>query len=244
MNRRISFIAAIAALLFLCATTIFPFPALRKDDLKEARDQARKASDVFTEVMNAPDKGIPRDLLDGADCVAVFPSVIKAAFIVGGSGGKGVVSCRDERTGAWSSPIFLKIGTGSVGFQIGGQATDLVLLGMNRDSAKVFTKDRFELGADASVAAGPVGRTASASTDLPTIESQFLSYSRSRGAFAGIALKGSVIKRDNDLNTAAYGPQVSASDVIGGGMKAPAEVAIFQDTLSKFSPNYSRKRGN
>jgi lipid-binding SYLF domain-containing protein len=221
---------------------VLPSAALGKDDLSEAQKQATKASNVFQEIMNTPDKGIPQDLLDSADCVAVFPSVVKAAFIFGGEGGRGVVSCRDQDTGAWGSPIFLKIGAGSVGFQIGGEATDIVLLGMNPDSSRVFTRDRFELGGDASVAAGPVGRTASASTDLPTISSEFLSYSRSRGAFAGIALKGSVIKREHGLDSAVYGPQVSAEEIMTTSHRAPAGVAIFQDTLSRYSSRYSRRR--
>ncbi|HZS48172.1 MAG TPA: lipid-binding SYLF domain-containing protein [Blastocatellia bacterium] len=238
MNRRVSIFAGAVILALIAVTVVLPSPAVRKDELKDAEERADHASRVFQDVMNTPDKGIPQDLLDSANCIAVFPSVIKAAFIFGGEGGKGIVSCRDTATGAWGQPIFLKIGAGSVGFQIGGEATDLVLVGMNRDSEKVFTKDRFELGGDASVAAGPVGRNASARTDLPTISSEFLSYSRSRGAFAGISLQGSVIKRDHKLDEAVYGPQVSASEVMNAGRKAPASVAVFQDTLAKYSPRY------
>src|SRR5438034_200841 len=150
MNQKLSIPAVIFALILFSAMTVLPLSA-RKDDMKEAQSQAMKASHVFQEIMDTPDKGIPNDLLNGANCVAVFPSVVKAAFIIGGAGGKGMVSCREEETGTWGPPVFLRIGSGSVGFQIGGQATDVVLVGMNRDSAKVFTRDRFELGGDISV---------------------------------------------------------------------------------------------
>ncbi len=241
MSRRVSLFLAAAVSTLFCAASVMSVPMMKSDDVKEARDQASKGAKVLEEIMRAPDKGIPQDLLDASECVAVFPSVIKAAFIFGGKGGKGLVSCRDTSTGAWGPPVFLKIGGGSFGLQIGAQATDLVLVGMNRRSAEMFKKDRFELGAEAEAAAGPVGRSTSASTDLPTIRSEFLSYSRSRGAFAGIALKGSVITRDKDLNTAAYGSGVSAEQILVGYSKPPSDITVFQQTLSRYSPTHQRK---
>src|SRR5581483_3716587 len=227
-----------------CCVLINPSIASPKprDDMREAVDQSNKAAKVFQEIMEAPDRGISQDLLDKVECVAVFPSVIKAAFIVGGKGGKGLVSCRDHETRAWGAPVFLKIGGGSFGFQIGVDATDLILLGMNSSTIDTFKKNRFELGGEATAAAGPVGRSASASTDLPTVRSEFLSYSRSRGAFAGIALKGSIISRDNDLLTAAYGPKTSAQDVLDGKVNVTSELMDFQNTLSHYAAGRGRSR--
>src|SRR5262249_55145356 len=154
--------------------------------------------------MKTPDKAIPENLLESASCIAVFPSVVKGGFIVGARYGRGVASCRSSH-GNWSAPLFITVGGGSVGLQIGAQATDLVLLGMNPSTIDMFTKNRFELGGAASVAAGPVGRSTTASTDLPTIKTEFLSYSRSRGLFAGLSLEGAVIHEDSDTNKTAYG---------------------------------------
>jgi len=230
---KLSFILSLV-LLFGPLTLAIPAAPL-EDDMKEAQEQASKAAKVFDEIMAIPEGGIPQSLLDHAECIAVFPSVIKAGFIIGGRGGKGLVSCRNANTGAWGPPEFLKIGGGSFGLQIGAQATDLVLVVMNRHAADLFTKDRFEVGGEASASAGPVGRTAAASTDLPTFRSEILSYSRSRGAFAGLEIKGSVITRDKDLNRAVYGRKGNSTEILTDGVSVPAGVGVFQQTLAKYS---------
>src|SRR6185295_2808810 len=162
-------------------------PLPRGSDMKEGTSQTEKAAKVFGEIMGVPDKGIPTDLLNKAECVAVFPGVVKAGFIVGGKAGRGVASCRTPS--GWSAPAFLEIKGGSVGLQVGGSSTELVLLFMNTNGLKKLVSSKVELGADASVAAGPVGREAAASTDA-SMSAEILSYSRSKGLFAGISLKG------------------------------------------------------
>src|SRR5262249_39247039 len=169
------------------ASAAAPLP--RGKNLKEGTEQAEKAARVFGEIMGTPDKGIPTDLLNKAECIAVFPGVVKAGFIVGGKAGRGVASCRTPS--GWSAPAFLEIKGGSVGLQVGGSSTELVLLFMNTDGLKKLVSNKVELGADASIAAGPVGREAAASTDA-SMSAEILSYSRSKGLFAGISLKGSV----------------------------------------------------
>jgi lipid-binding SYLF domain-containing protein len=203
--------------------------------INEATERSRKAARVFTEIMAAPDKAIPRDLLDKAEAVAVFPHVIKAGFIVGGRGGSGVISRRVK--GGWSAPAFFKLGGASVGLQIGASSTDFVLLFMNEDALKGLLEDKLELGGEGSVAAGPVGRAAAASTNL-TLDAGIISYSRSKGLFAGLELKGVVINPDNDDNKAVYG--MTAHDILTGNnklsvAKMPAEVRIFPRTLSRYS---------
>jgi lipid-binding SYLF domain-containing protein len=181
-------------------------PQARSDDeqaakRKEAAAQSVKAARVLDEIMQTPDKAIPRDLLARAKAIAVFPQVIKAAFLIGGEGGRGVVS---RRTSAgWSDPVFFRAGGGSVGPQIGASATDFVLLFMNDDAVAGLMKDKFALGAEAGVAGGPVGREAGAGTDA-LMHAEILSYSRSRGLFAGVNLKGVVIRPEDDLNEAVY----------------------------------------
>jgi lipid-binding SYLF domain-containing protein len=203
--------------------------------VNEATERSRKAAKIFTEIMAAPDKAIPRDLLDKAEAVAVFPNVIKAGFIVGGRGGSGVISRRVK--GGWSAPAFFKLGGASIGLQIGASSTDFVLLFMNQDALKGLLEDKLEIGGEGSVAAGPVGRAASASTNL-TLDAQILSYSRSKGLFAGLELKGVVINPDNDDNQAVYG--MTAKDILTGSNKIslnrmPAGVRIFPRTLSRYS---------
>jgi SH3 domain-containing YSC84-like protein 1 len=203
--------------------------------INEATERSRKAARVFTEIMAAPDKAIPRDLLDKAEAVAVFPHVIKAGFIVGGRGGSGVISRRVK--GGWSAPAFFKLGGASIGLQIGASSTDFVLLFMNEDALKGLLEDKLELGGEGSVAAGPVGRAAAASTNL-TLDAGIISYSRSKGLFAGLELKGVVINPDNDDNKAVYG--MTARDILTGSNKLsvammPAGVRIFTRTLSRYS---------
>lgn len=204
---------------------------------KRVSDAARHASAaarVFNEIMTVRDKGIPRDLLDRAEAIAVFPGVVKAAFIIGGHGGQGVISRRVS--GGWSTPAFFNLGGGSFGAQIGAQKTDYVLLIMNKEGLKGLLEDKFEIGGEVSVAAGPVGRTASATTNA-TLDAGILSYSRSKGAFVGAALKGGSITPDNDLNEDLYGGR-KATEVLNGDSdlkKMPTAVTIFPMTLSRYS---------
>ena len=206
----------------------------QKDRTKDAARHARDAAKSFTEIMNIRDHAIPKELLDKAEAVAVFPNVVKAAFIVGGHGGQGVISRRVR--GGWSAPAFINLGGGSFGAQIGAQQTDYVLLIMNEDGVKGLLKDKFELGGEASIAAGPVGREVSASTN-PRLDAGILSYSRSKGVFIGAALKGAVISHDNDLNEAVY--KKKASELLTGPPlavgKMPPTVRIFPRTLSRYS---------
>jgi len=192
-----------------------------------------KAAKVFGEIMGTPDKGIPTDLLNKAECVAVFPSVIKAGFIVGGKAGRGVASCRTKA--GWSAPAFLEIKGGSVGLQVGGQSTDIVLLFMNTTGLKKLVESKVGLGADASVAAGPVGREAAASTDA-SMSAEILSYSRSKGLFAGISLKGSVVSAEKSDMEDTYGESVNALQVLeASNLRAPVEVQVFPNTLGQYS---------
>src|SRR6201988_4952235 len=177
-------------------------PAQNKSRTQDAARHSSDAAKTFTEIMNVKDKAIPQELLDTAEAIAVFPGVIKAAFVFGGRGGQGVISRRVK--GGWSAPAFFNLGGGSFGPQIGAQKTDYVLLIMNESGLNGLLKDKFELGGEASLAAGPVGREAAASTNL-RLDAGILSYSRSKGAFIGAALKGAVISPDNNLNEAVYG---------------------------------------
>lgn len=225
-----------------CATVIITIlalstvltPAQNKNRTKDAARHAGEAAETFTEIMNVKDKAIPRELLDTAEAIAVFPGVIKAAFLVGGRGGQGVISRRVK--GGWSAPAFFNLGGGSFGPQIGAQRTDYVLLIMNPSGLDGLLKDKFELGGEASIAAGPVGREAAASTN-PRLDAGILSYSRSKGAFIGAALKGAVITPDNDLNVAIYGKK--ADEVLQGApmtfAQMPPSVRIFPRTLVRYS---------
>ncbi len=205
---------------------------------REAADQSAKAARVFDQIMATRERSIPRDLLDRAEAVAVFPSVLKAGFILGGRGGSGVISRRVA--GGWSAPAFFDLGGGSIGLQIGASSTDYILLFMNENAVGSLLGDKFEIGGEGSAAAGPVGRSASASTDVK-LNAQILSYSRSRGAFAGLELKGVVIKPDNEDNLQVYG--MTARDILTGSNKIsmtamPEGVRVFPQTLGR----YSRRR--
>ena len=190
------------------------------DDKEKDEDRLKNASTVLTEILNLPDN-IPQDLLDKADCVVVFPSVLKAAFVVGGSYGRGAMTCRkgENFNGPWGAPSMMALEGGSVGFQIGGQATDFVLLVMNPRGARAILNNKVKLGADASAAAGPKGRNAEASTDV-TLRAEVLTYSRARGLFAGISLAGSTVRPDNGANEKVYGKKVEATDIIFKGKVA------------------------
>jgi SH3 domain-containing YSC84-like protein 1 len=187
----------------------------RDDDV--ARTQ--KAAQVFTEIMNTPDQGIPHDLLDRAKCIAIIPGDKKFAFIFGGNYGRGVATCRTEH--GWSAPMFIALEGGSVGYQIGGSSTDIVMLFMNAHALHSLLSDKFKLGADASVAAGPVGRNASAATDLK-LNAEILSYSRSKGVFAGVSLNGAVVRADKSGDESMYGQAVNRHQIMDGAIKPPS----------------------
>lgn len=203
--------------------------------IDDAASQSRKAANVFVEIMNVPEKAIPQSLLDKAEAIAVFPGVIKGGFIVGARGGRGVISRRVK--GGWGAPAFFNIGGGSFGLQIGASSTDFILLFMNSGALDGLLQDKFEIGGESSAAAGPVGRSASATTDAQ-LKAQILSYSRSKGAFAGLELKGTVISADNDDNLAVYNQK--ARDVLDASAqwpenKIPVNVRIFPQTLRRYS---------
>jgi SH3 domain-containing YSC84-like protein 1 len=211
-------------------------PLLAADNEKET-DRVENAGKVMSEILNVPDD-IPQSLLNKAECVIVLPSVLKAAFIVGGSYGRGVMTCRGgvDFTEAWGAPTMMALEGGSFGLQIGGQATDFVLLLMNDRAAKGVLTSKVKLGGDASVAAGPVGRTASAATDA-TMRAEILSYSRARGVFAGLSLEGSTLRPDNDANKKLYGKDLKAEDIVlKHAIKAPPSARQLLATLNKKSP--------
>ena len=195
-------------------------------------DRLKDCGTVLKEILDIPDN-IPQDLLDKADCVVVYPSVLKAAFVVGGSYGRGAMTCRkgENFVGAWSAPTMMALEGGSFGFQIGGQATDFVLLVMNESGARGILAGKVKLGGDASVAAGPVGRDASAETDV-TLRSEILSYSRSRGVFSGISLEGSTIRPDNKANEQIYGKKLEAKQIVlSDQVRTPAAAEQLVSTL-------------
>lgn len=215
----------------------FALPVLAAD-----KEQQRLASsyDVMKAILDAPDKGIPHDLLNKAECVVVFPSVKKAAFGVGASYGRGVMTCRtgENFRGPWSAPAFFALEGGSIGFQIGGEATDFVLLVMNEQGAKSVMTSKVKLGGDASVAAGPVGRATSAETDV-VMKAEILSWSRNRGVFAGVSLEGSTLRSDNDANKNLYRKELSAKQIIlQHEVKTPPSGRALISLLDRVSPKH------
>jgi lipid-binding SYLF domain-containing protein len=197
----------------------------------------RTAAETFTEIMSTPDKGIPQDLLGKAECVVIIPGMKKGAFVVGGQYGKGFAECRHG--GSWTGPAALKLTGGSFGFQIGGSSTDLVMLVMNERGMQKLMSNKFTLGADASVAAGPVGRTAAAETDA-SMHAEILAWSRSRGAFAGIALNGAVLQPDDSENQKVYGHEISVHDVLSGAARSPS----VENPLTAALNSYPASAGN
>src|SRR5271168_2033758 len=220
----------------MLAISMIALPLSAEGDKKEA-DRLDNCGTVIKEIMDIPDD-IPEDLIDKAECVIIYPSVLKAAFVVGGSYGRGAMTCRtgEHYTGPWSAPSMMALEGGSIGFQIGGQATDFVLLVMNPRGAHSILKNKVKLGADASAAAGPKGRTANASTDV-SLRAEVLSYSRNRGLFAGVSLEGSTVRPDGDANERVYGKKLEAEDIIFRGAVAvppPAQKLIAY--LNRKSP--------
>jgi lipid-binding SYLF domain-containing protein len=198
----------------------------------KATDRVKAAADVLNEIQSAPDQGIPQEVLGSAECVAIVPSMLKGGFIVGARYGRGVATCRTPK--GWSAPAFFSIEGGSFGLQIGGQAVDLVMLIMNNDGMKNLLNSKFKLGADASVAAGPVGRHAAADTDWK-LKAQVLSYSRARGAFAGLELNGAAIAQDKDSTREFYGRMVPFKTSLTGNIEAPNTAYPLLSSLAKWA---------
>jgi lipid-binding SYLF domain-containing protein len=206
-------------------------------DKEKVEDRVENCGTVLKEIMDIPED-IPPDLVDKAECVIVYPSVLKAAFVIGGSYGRGAMTCRtgEHFTGPWGAPTMMALEGGSVGFQIGGQATDFVLLVMNPRGARSILNSKVKLGADASAAAGPKGRDASASTDA-TLRAEILSYSRARGLFAGVSLEGSTVRPDNDANEKLYGKKVTATEIVfKGAVAVPPSAQKMVAYLNQKSP--------
>jgi len=201
---------------------------------KATDERLANAAKAFNEIMSVPDKGIPGSVLNKAECVVVVPGMKKGGFIVGGSFGRGTVTCRTKDKSGWGAPAMVELGGGSVGLQIGAEATDVVMLIMNREGIDSLLKDKFTLGGDASVAAGPVGREASAETDV-ALKAKILSYSRSKGIFGGVSLQGSTLQQDEGAIKAVYGKQLNASDILGGGVATPPAAMPLNQVLTKYS---------
>ncbi len=213
----------------LCSLTLF---AGAQESQSKATDRVQAAGDVLNEIQSAPDSGIPQEILGSAECVAVVPSMLKGGFIVGAKYGRGLASCRTAK--GWSAPAFFLVTGGSFGFQIGGQAVDLVMLIMNKDGMQHLLSSKFALGADASVAAGPVGRHAEGNTDWK-MRAQVLTYSRARGVFAGVSLNGAVMKQDKDTTRDFYGHMVTSKAALTGEVDPPAGANPFLSTLAKWA---------
>jgi len=216
---------------------LITFPAMTNAAEEKAADRLQNCGAVLTDIMNVPED-IPENLVDKAECVIVIPSVVKGAFIVGGSYGRGAMSCRsgENFNGPWSSPTMMSLEGGSIGFQLGAQATDFVILVMNARGATSILKSKVKLGADASAAAGPKGRDAGAATDA-TLRAEMLTYSRSRGLFAGMSLEGSTLRPDDTLNEDLYGKRITAEDIVrNGAVPAPASANLMLSTLQQHSP--------
>lgn len=215
----------------LCALAIsaVTLSAHAAEDAAKLNERLADASAVLHEIMATPDKGIPTQILAGASCVVVVPSFKKAAFVVGAEYGQGAATCRTSK--GWSAPVFLKLTGGSFGFQIGGQATDLILVAMNQNGLQKLLSDNFKLGGDAAASAGPVGRNAQAGTDWK-LNAEFLTYSRSKGLFAGLDLTGTVVKQNKDDMRVEYGSDVPFKSVLAGGVPTPANARPFVHTVA------------
>jgi lipid-binding SYLF domain-containing protein len=199
-----------------------------------AAERLGESATVFSEIMSAPDKGIPQDLLGKAQCVVIVPGLKKGAFVVGGEFGRGFAECRRENGMGWGAPGAVRVEGGSFGFQIGGSSTDVVLLVMNRSGMNKLLGDKFTLGADASVAAGPVGRTANADTDVK-MTAEILAWSRAKGLFAGISLNGATLRNDADVNAELYGRKIDNKEVLSGSVAPPPASQALRTALDKYS---------
>lgn len=217
----------------ILAATLVVAPLLAKD--AEPAKRLNEAAAVFSEIMSAPDKGIPEEMLAGANCIVIVPGLKTAAFIVGGKFGKGYVSCRNRSGQGWSAPGTVRVEGGSVGLQIGGSETDLIMLVMNARGVDHLLSSKFTLGAEGSVAAGPVGRTATAQTDAQ-MHAEILSWSRSQGLFAGLALEGATLRQDLDDNSTLYGKKLENRQIVTTAVRAPKEAAKLIALLNQHSP--------
>ena len=227
----------LAMILFL---TVLGTAALAAEESKET-ERLRNAANVITEIMGTPENAIPTDLLNKAVCLGIIPSQKKAAFGIGGSYGRGCLICRRGGDGAWGAPSMFTVGGVNIGFQLGGQATDSVLVVMNAKGARKLLQSKSKLGADASVAGGPVGRTASGATDLQ-LQAEILTYSRSRGAFAGVSLEGAVLKQDGGSNAKLYGKEIPPKEILFTNKVAvPAAAQPLVQALAKYSPRGGQK---
>jgi SH3 domain-containing YSC84-like protein 1 len=215
----------------LTAALLLPLAAFAADTAKE---RLANAATAFNEIMMTPDKGIPQDLLAKSQCVIIVPGLKKAAFVVGGQFGRGFAECRNASGTGWGAPGSVRIEGGSFGLQIGGSSTDVVMLVMNRNGMDKLLGDKFTLGADASVAAGPVGRTAKADTDVK-MTAEILAWSRAKGVFAGISLNGATLRNDADANNELYGRKIDNKDVLNGGIAPPAGAESLTAALDKYS---------
>src|ERR1700704_1059078 len=236
MNKLLTYLSSI----LLAAVPLFAGVASASAQTK-VEERLKDSGRVLKEILDVPDS-IPQELLDKADCVVVFPSVLKAAFIVGGSYGRGAMTCRQGENfqGPWGAPTMMALEGGSFGFQIGGQATDFVLLVMNESGARGILASKVKLGGDASVAAGPVGRDASADTDA-SLRSEILSYSRARGLFAGVSLEGSTIRPDNGDNQRVYGKKIPAREIVlSGTIAVPPAAEQFISILDAKTPKHGK----
>ena len=200
----------------------------------DSTKRLNEAAAVFSEVMATPDKGIPQEMLENAHCIVIVPGLKTAAFVIGGKYGKGYLSCRNKGRAGWSAPATVRIEGGSVGFQIGGSETDLIMLVMNARGAEKLLSSKFTLGAEGSVAAGPVGRTATAQTDAQ-MHAEILSWSRSQGLFAGLALTGATLRQDQDDNAKLYGRKLDNRAIVTSGMRAPRAAAKLLSLLNRYS---------
>lgn len=236
MNNRI-------LLVVLMLACVLPVIAEDKEEkIEKINDRINDSAVVIKEILGMPES-IPKDVLHKADCIIIYPSVLKAAFVVGGSYGRGLITCRrgHDFSGSWSAPAMFALEGGSFGFQIGAQATDFVLLVMNESGAKSVLSSKVKLGADASVAAGPVGRAASAETDI-VLKAEILSYSRSKGLFAGVSLEGSTMRSDDGANRVLYGRELSAREIVREGKVAPpASAGRLLEILRRASPSHVAK---
>lgn len=227
--KRTSVISLFAASMVAC------LPLAAASASEETTHRLQAAATVFSEVTAAPDKGIPSDLISRAKCIVIVPGLKKGAFVVGAKYGKGFISCRGKNDGTWSAPGAIKVEGGSFGFQIGGSETDVVMLVMNDRGAQKLLESKFTLGAEGQVAAGPVGRTATADTDAK-MTAEILSWSRSRGVFAGVALQGATLREDAEDNEAMYGEKISNRDIVSKGHEKPAAAGELIAKLNRYSP--------
>jgi SH3 domain-containing YSC84-like protein 1 len=220
----------------LCVFLVL-MPLLAKES--EPVTRLDEATAVFSEIMTTPDKGIPQDLLEDAHCIVIVPGLKKGAFIVGGKYGKGYLSCRKKSGAGWSAPGTVRVEGGSVGFQIGGSETDVIMLVMNERGAERLLSSKFTLGGEGEVAAGPVGRSATAQTDA-FMRAEILSWSRSRGVFAGISLQGATLRQDLDDNRALYGKKLTNREIVMQGVRAPKAASKLLSLLTKYSARESK----